>query len=135
MNCEEFRSQYNVWLDGRKSSPLSPEAELHGRSCTDCGTYARAMLQIDADLRNLPDVAFPEEIFAYSGEQGGLAPGRRREISYLLHSGGAVVLPALAAWIISLYLPPVWQFAMQFLLVSGAMVLFAAASLRPRFIA
>jgi hypothetical protein len=42
-------------------------------------------------------------------------------------------LPALAAWSISLLMPPPWQFGAQFLLVSGAVVLFAVTSLRPRF--
>jgi hypothetical protein len=47
---------------------------------------------------------------------------------------GAFALPALATWIVSPYLPPGWEFAARFLLVSGAMVSFAVTPLRPRFI-
>jgi hypothetical protein len=133
MNCEEFRGRYNSWLDGRKSSPLPPEAEHHARECSLCGTYARVMLQIDAGLQNMPDVPVPEEVRAFSVEAGAQAPWRVRKIVCLLRRGAMPGLPALAAWSISLLMPPPWQFGAQFLLVSGAVVLFAVTSLRPRF--
>jgi hypothetical protein len=135
MNCIEFRSLYNLWLDGRKSTSLLPEAALHARECSECGTYAEAMLEIDEGLHNIPDVPLPKELLAYSGGRGPRTPARGRELSFFIRSGAAFALPALASWIITLYLPPGWQFAVQSLLVSGAMVLCAATSLRPRFIA
>ena len=133
MNCEEFRSRYNSWLDGRKSSPLPTDAELHARGCSRCGTYARVMLQLDAGLQNIPDVPVPGEVRAFSVEPGARAPWRVPEIVYLLRRGAVPGLPALAAWFISLLMPPQWQFGAQFLLVSGALVLFAVTTLRPRF--
>jgi hypothetical protein len=96
--------------------------------------YASAMLRIDAGLQNIPEVPLPEEILAFAGRPAVHTPGRGGELSSLLRGGAAFALPALAFWIISLYLPPGWQCALQFLLVSGAMVLFAVTSLRPRFI-
>jgi hypothetical protein len=135
MNCTEFRSLYNLWLDGRKSTPLLPEAALHAQECSECETYAGAMLEIDEGLQNIPDVPLPEDLLAYSGGSGVRTPARGRDLSYLLRRGAAFALPALASWIITLYLPPGWQFAVQSLLLSGALVLCAATSLRPRFIA
>jgi hypothetical protein len=93
------------------------------------------MEQIDEGLQNIPDIPLPEELLACSGKPGVRTPVRGREISFLVSRGAAFALPALASWIISLYLPPGWQFAVQYLLVSGAMVLCAVTSLRPRFIA
>ena len=133
MNCEEFRSQYNVWLDARKTSPLLPEAVLHARDCGACGRYMRVMLRLDAGLQNIPDVPLPEEILAYVEEHGVRDSGR--EISSLLRKGAVLGLPPVVAWFVSVCLPPPWNFAVQFLLVSGAMVLLAVTSLRPRFIA
>lgn len=134
MNCEEFRSLYNGWLDTRRSSPLPHEAVLHRRSCSACGMYARAMLQVDAGLQNIPDVPVPEALLAFSDRPGVRTPARREELSSLLGRGAAFALPALAAWSVSLFIPPLWQFAAQFLLVSGTVVLFAVTSLSPRFI-
>ena len=131
MNCIWFMSLYNAWLDGRKSSPLLPEAGLHARHCSACGMYARAMLQVDDGLRNIPDVPLPEELLAFAGVP---APCRGGGFPFLLRRGAAIALPLLASWIITLYLPLRWQFAVQSLLISGAMVLFAVTSLRPRFI-
>jgi len=135
MNCTEFRTLYNLWLDGRKSTPLLPEAALHAQECSECETYAGAMLEIDEGLQNIPDVPLPEDLLAYSGRTGVRTPARGRDLSYLLRRGAAFAIPALASWIITLYLPPGWQFAVQSFLVSGALVLCAATSLRPRFIA
>jgi hypothetical protein len=135
MICEEFRSQYNVWLDRRKSAPLPPEVELHARTCRECETYSRAMLLLDAGLQRIPDVPVPEEIRAYSGERGTRAPGRGRVLLHRLRSGAVLGLPPVAVWSVSAFIPPPWNFAVQFLLVSGAIFLFAVASLRPRFIA
>jgi len=134
MNCEEFRSQYNMWLDGRKSSPLSGEAELHARICAACGAYVRAIARIDAGLQDIQDVPLPEEILAFSLKPGGGTPGWGRRLSSIVQRGVPFGLSALAAWIITLCLPPPWQFALQSLLASGAMVLFAVASLRPMFV-
>ncbi len=134
MNCEEFRSVYNGWLDTRRSAPLPHGAVLHLRSCSACGMYARAMLQVDAGLQDIPDVPVPEELLAFPDMPDVRAPARREELSSLLGRGAAYALPVLAAWIVSPYLPPGWEFAARFLLVSGAMVLFAVTSLRPRFI-
>jgi hypothetical protein len=93
------------------------------------------MIQIDAGLQNLPGIALPEEILALARKYEAHPPGGNRELSSLLWREAPVVLPAIAAWIISLFLPPVWQIAIQFILVSGAMALFAVTCLRPRFIA
>ena len=134
MTCEEFRSQYNSWLDGRKSSPLHPEAAHHARMCSACGTYARVMVRIDAGLMNIPQAHVPEEILAFPGSSLPRTCGRRGEISSRVRTGASLSLPPLLAWCISLIVPPPWQCAFQTLLVSGAMVLFAVTSLRPRFI-
>ena len=135
MNCVEFRSLYNRWLDARNSSPLLPEVVLHVRGCSACGKYAAAMLLVDEGLRNIPDVPLPEGLFAFSGSPFAHPPGRGGEhSSRFVGRGAAFALSALLAWSFSLLVPPRWQFAVQFLLVSGSMVVFAVASLRPRFI-
>ena len=134
MNCIEFRRLYNVWLDARESAPLLPEMVLHGRMCSQCSMYSRAILQIDEGLQNIPDVPLPDELLAFSDRPDVRAPARSEELSSLLGRGAAYALPVLATWIVSPYLPPGWEFAARFLLVSGAMVLFAVTSLRPRFI-
>jgi hypothetical protein len=92
------------------------------------------MLQVDEGLQNIPDVPLPEELFAFSGAPLVASPGRPGELSSRFVRGAAFALPALVAWSISLFIPAPWQFAAQFLLVSGAMVLFAVTSLSPRFI-
>ena len=135
VNCLEFRSLYNRWLDARKSSPLPPGAVLHGRNCNACGMYASAMLRVDAGLQEIPDVPVPEELLAFSDRPDVRAPARREELSSLLGRGATYVLPVLVAWSVSLFIPPPWQFAAQFLLLSGGVALFAATSLSPRFVA
>jgi hypothetical protein len=134
MTCEEFRIQYNSWLDGRKSSPLPPEAAHHARMCSGCGMYARLMVRIDGGLMNIPHAPVPEEILAFPGSRPAHAPDIRRRLSSRVRTGASLTLPPLLVWSISLIVPPPWQFAFQTLLVSGAMVLFAVTSLRPRFI-
>jgi hypothetical protein len=135
MNCIEFRRLYNRWLDARNSSPLLPEAVRHVRSCSACGKYAAAMLQVDEGLQHIPDVPLPEGLFEFSGSPVAHAPGRGGEHpSRFIGRGGAFAISALLAWSFSLLVPPQWQFAVQFLLVSGSMVVFAVTSLRPRFI-
>jgi hypothetical protein len=92
------------------------------------------MLQVDEGLHNIPDVPLPEKLFAFSGSPGVRAPGRGGELSSRFVRGAAFAPSALVAWSISLFIPPPWRFAAQFLLLSGSMVLFAVTSLRPRFI-
>lgn len=135
MNCLEFRSLYNRWLDGRKSSPLPPGAVLHGRNCNACGEYASAMLQVDAGLHNIPDVPIPEELLAFSYAPAVVDPGRPAGLSSQPGLGAKFAISVLVAWSISLFIPPPWQFAAQFLLVSGGVVLFAVTSLSPMFVA
>ena len=135
MNCSEFRSLYNRWLDARKSPPLPSEVVLHGRGCSSCGRYASAMLRVDQGLHNSPDVPVPEELLAFSAAAGVRAPGRPAKLSSQPARGAAIALAVLAAWSVSLFIPPPWQFAAQFLLVSGAVALFTVTSLGPRFIA
>ena len=93
------------------------------------------MLQVDEGLQHIPDVPLPEGLFAFSVSPVAHAPGRTGEhSSRLAGRGAAFALSALLAWCFSLLVPPPWQFAVQFLLVSGSMVVFAVTSLRPRFI-
>ena len=135
VSCSEFRSLYNRWLDARKSSPLPPGAVLHGCNCSACGKYASAMRRVDAGLQDIPDLPIPGELLGFSVAAGAHAPGCPAGLSSQPGVGAAFAISVLVAWSISLFVPPPWQFAAQFLLVSGGVVLFAVTSLSPRFMA
>ena len=134
MNCLEFRSLYNRWLDARKSSPLPPGAVLHGRNCDACGKYASAMLRVDAGLQDISDVPIPGELFGFSVADGAHAAGRPAGLSSRPGPEAALAISVLVAWSISLFIPPPWQFAARFLLVSGAVALFAVTSISPKLL-
>jgi hypothetical protein len=135
MNCDRFRYRYNRWLDERKRSPLDADSFHHIRICGRCGVYARAMLDIDAGLHDIPDVPVPEEILAPVQDSDRRAAGRSSIDTFLFRDEALVALIAITAWIISLILPAAWQSATQVLLVTAAACRFAVTSLRPRLIA
>jgi hypothetical protein len=132
MKCEEYRRICNRRLDERNRSPLAAEAELHVRDCPRCNAYARAMFQIDAGLRSLPEVQVPEEVLASALSEGGRCVGPGRELLNRVGRGVAAGFPPAIAWSLGGLLHSPSDTAMQFLLVSAAVALFALTALRPR---
>jgi hypothetical protein len=132
MKCEEYRRICNRRLDGRNTFPLAAEAELHVRDCRRCNAYARAMFQIDAGLRSLPDVRVPEEVLASALIEGGRRVGRGREFLNRAGRGVAAGFPPAIAWSLGALLPSPSDTALQFLLVSAAVAILALTALRPR---
>jgi len=132
MSCEEYRRLVNRWLDARESSPLDGEAESHARGCAGCRSYARAMVRIDAGLRDLPEVQVPEEILESALCEGGRVPGSGRAFLIRCARGAAPGLPAAMAWILSGLLPPPSDIVLRFTLASASMALFALSVFRPR---
>jgi len=132
MNCEEFRIEYNAWLDGRKSAPLRAEAADHASTCSACHMYGRALSVIDTGLQNMPDIPVPGGILAFA--VGNEVRTADAALPSLLRRGAAFALPAVAVWCVTLYIPSPWQGPLQFLLLSGALIRLAVTSLRPRFV-
>jgi hypothetical protein len=93
------------------------------------------MLRVDAGLQDIPDVPIPGELPGFSVAAGAHDPGRPAGLSSRPGPEAALAISVLVAWSISLFIPPPWQFAARFLLVSGAVALFSVRSLSPMFIA
>jgi hypothetical protein len=134
MNCGEFRFQFNAWLDTRRSGSPGRAALLHAATCGGCASYARALMRIDEGLHALAGVPVPGEIPVRGAEGRGGSAGWGNDFVYFARQGGALATAALLCWCFSYALPAGWQVAARFLLASGAMCMFAVASLRPRFI-
>ena len=130
MTCREFRRQFQAFLDARKASVLSAHCEEHGSTCASCASYARSMLQLDADLAHLPEVDLPESLIHLAGSIESAEAARPSWRPYIIK--GVVISAAAAIGLaLSSQLGPVGAQLVRMALVSAGFFMVLVTSLRP----
>ncbi len=135
MNCRELRDKYDFLLDTMPPHILTNDMSEHVDSCNGCRTYVQAMADIDAGLRNLPDVEVPADlekklltIPSLYAEQVYRHTKRER----IWHAVVCVFFMALIAFV-ALSLVPKYQLIIQTAILASAFVLIAIQHLRRSF--
>jgi len=132
MNCRAFRDQYDFTLDTKPPHIVTNEMSEHMDSCRGCRSYALAMADIDAGLRNLPDVEVPADLeerllsipSIYAKQVYGRS--RREEIRHTV----VCVFPMILTALVALSLAPEYRLLIQTAILASAFVPITLQQLR-----
>ncbi|MCL5268308.1 MAG: hypothetical protein M1469_09430 [Bacteroidetes bacterium] len=128
MTCEDFRNEIDNKADSRQAiSPedLPPQTRSHLDGCASCAQYLESVSTVDQILRNTQSVEIPSELYdtlltiGYEQRPNSALASIRPMVIYILR----ILLPALALWIVALFMPAVTRVVVEMILMVFAMTL------------
>ena len=119
MNCEEFRERVHLLFDEGKVEITDAEVMAHVGACQECAEFHRALLTIDAGLRQVSVLPVPDALVHSLREIGtphvhpspGWKPDIERAAVYLVPG----ILLWASQWALPAYLRPYLLAVMTFI--------------------
>lgn len=100
MNCDQFHSGINPYLDDELEASSRVPFEAHRESCRDCDAALGKRRELRQQLRSMP-VPPPEEGFLDSVAGQAIVELQRNESKFWLSAGiGGAVAASLVAWLV-----------------------------------
>lgn len=100
MNCDQFHSGINPYLDDELEASSRVPFEAHRESCRDCDAALGKRRELRQQLRSMP-VPPPEEGFLDSVAGQAIVETQRNESRFWLSAGiGGVVAASVIGWLV-----------------------------------
>jgi len=100
MNCVQFHSSINPYLDDELESGARARFEMHGSACRDCAAVLFRRHELRQRLRSIP-VPPPEDGFLDSVAGQAVVETQRNESRFWLSAGiGGAVAASIVAWLV-----------------------------------
>lgn len=100
MNCGQYLSDINQYLDAELEPSAHAQFEAHGASCSDCSAALTRRRELRQSLKSIP-VPPPEDGFLDSVAGQAIVETQRNETRFWLSTGiGGAVAASIVAWLV-----------------------------------